>query len=201
MTPETPVSGAPISIGDWQPHNYDGSLGNGDLPMKTALAKSMNIPAVHLLQTVGIQTGAQMVRRFGIKVPMSPYLPSALGATEVPLDQMVSAYSAFPNKGIRVEPHLIRKVLDRDGAALEEWERTTLQSDERIRRVDDGFDDARRRDWRNGDRGAARSAFRSPERPAPLTITPTFGSSATRQLMSPAFGWVIPERRSRLATT
>jgi penicillin-binding protein 1A len=95
--------------------------------MKTALAKSMNIPAVHLLQTVGIQTGAQMVRRFGIKVPMSPYLPSALGATEVPLDQMVSAYSAFPNKGIRVEPHLIRKVLDRDGATLEEWERTTYK--------------------------------------------------------------------------
>ena len=127
MTPDTPVSGAPISIGDWQPHNYDGSLGNADLPMKTALAKSMNIPAVHLLQTVGIQTGAQMVRRFGIKVPMSPYLPSALGATEVPLDQMVSAYSSFPNKGIRVEPHLIRRVLDRDGAALEEWERTTYK--------------------------------------------------------------------------
>jgi penicillin-binding protein 1A len=87
----------------------------------------MNIQAVHLLQTVGIQTGAQMVRRFGIKVPMSPYLPSALGATEVPLDQMVSAYSAFPNKGIRVEPHLIRRVLDRDGATLEEWERTTYK--------------------------------------------------------------------------
>src|SRR5919106_1137031 len=125
MTPDTTVSGAPISIGDWQPHNYDGSSGNSDLPLKTALAKSMNIPAVHLLQTVGIQTGAQMVRRFGIKVPMSPYLPSALGATEVPLDQMVSAYSAFPNKGIRVEPHLIRRVLDRDGAVLEEWEKTT----------------------------------------------------------------------------
>jgi penicillin-binding protein 1A len=127
MTPDTTVSGAPISIGSWQPHNYDGSLGNGDLPMKMALAKSMNVPAVHLLQTVGIQTGAQMVRRFGIKVPMAPYLPSALGATEVPLDQMVSAYSAFPNKGIRVEPHLVRRVLDRDGAVLEEWEKTTYK--------------------------------------------------------------------------
>jgi len=127
MTPDTTVSGAPISIGSWQPHNYDGSLGNGDLPLKMALAKSMNVPAVHLLQTVGIQTGAQMVRRFGIKVPMAPYLPSALGATEVPLDQMISAYSAFPNKGIRVEPHLVRRVLDRDGAVLEEWEKTTYK--------------------------------------------------------------------------
>ncbi|HXM36827.1 MAG TPA: penicillin-binding transpeptidase domain-containing protein, partial [Pyrinomonadaceae bacterium] len=127
MTPDTTVSGAPITIGSWQPHNYDGSLGCADMPLKTALAKSMNIPAVHLLQTVGIQTGAQMVRRFGIKVPMAPYLPSALGATEVPLDQMVSAYSAFPNKGVRVDPHLIRRVLDRDGAVLEEWEKTTYK--------------------------------------------------------------------------
>ncbi|MEA2176297.1 MAG: penicillin-binding protein, partial [Blastocatellia bacterium] len=121
MTPDTTVSGAPIKIGSWQPHNYDGSTSNGDLPLKTALAKSMNIPAVHLLQTVGIQTGAQMVRRFGITSPMAPYLPSALGATEVPLDQMVSAYSALPNKGVRVEKHLIRRVLDRDDNVLEEW--------------------------------------------------------------------------------
>ena len=127
MTPDTTVSGAPITIGPWRPHNYDGSFGNSDLPLKTALAKSMNVPAVHLMQTVGIQTGAQMVRRFGIKVPMAPYLSSALGATEVPLDQMVSAYSAFPNKGIRVEPHMVRRVLDRDGAVLEEWEKTTYK--------------------------------------------------------------------------
>src|SRR5216684_2683638 len=127
MTPDTLVSGAPIDINGWQPHNYDGSQGNADLPLKTALAHSMNVCAVHLLQTVGIQTGSQMVRRFGIKVPMAPYLSSALGATEVPLDQMVSAYSAFPNKGIRVEPHMVRKVLDRDGAVMQEWERTTYK--------------------------------------------------------------------------
>jgi penicillin-binding protein 1A len=127
MTPDSTVSGAPIKIGDWVPHNYDGSTSNGNVPLKIALAKSLNVPAVHLLQTVGIQTGSQMVRRFGIKVPMAPYLPSALGATEVPLDQMVSAYSAFPNKGIRVEPHLVRKVLDRDGNVLEEWEKTTYK--------------------------------------------------------------------------
>jgi penicillin-binding protein 1A len=127
MTPDTVVSGAPIDVNGWQPHNYDGSPGNADMPLRTALAQSMNIPAVHLLQTIGVQTGAQMLRRFGVKVPMAPYLSSALGATEVPLDQMVSAYSAFPNKGVRVEPHMIRKVLDRDGAVLEEWERTTYK--------------------------------------------------------------------------
>ncbi len=127
LGPDSTISGQPIRRNNWQPHNYDGSVGGGALPMKTALAKSMNVQAVHLLDTVGIQTGSQMVRRFGIKVPMAPYLPSALGATEVPLDQMVSAYSTFPNKGVRVEPHLIRRVLDMDGGIIEAWEKTTYK--------------------------------------------------------------------------
>jgi penicillin-binding protein 1A len=125
MTPETMVSGAPIKRGGWMPHNYDGSLSHGNVPMKVALAKSLNLAAVHLLDQVGVQTGAQMVRRFGITNPMSPSLPSALGASEVSLLEMVSAYSAFPNKGLRVEPHLIRKVMSRDGSLLEEWKGTT----------------------------------------------------------------------------
>ncbi len=122
MTPDSIVSGAPIKRGGWQPHNYDGSLGEANLPMKTALAKSYNIAAVHLLEQVGIQAGAQMVRRFGITNPMAPSLPSALGASEVSLIEMVAAYSAFPNKGIRMQPHLIRKVYNRDGSLLEEFD-------------------------------------------------------------------------------
>jgi penicillin-binding protein 1A len=127
MTPDTVISGAPINRNGWQPHNYDGSTSCGDVPMKIALAHSLNIPAVHTLDMVGIQTASQMVRRFGITQPMAPYLPSALGATEVPLIEMVSAYSAFPGKGIRHEKHLIRRVLDRDGNTLEEWEPTTFK--------------------------------------------------------------------------
>ncbi|MCY7345433.1 MAG: PBP1A family penicillin-binding protein [Pyrinomonadaceae bacterium] len=125
MTPDTMVSGAPIKRGGWMPHNFDGSLSHPNVPMKIALAKSYNLAAVHLLDQVGVQTGAQMVRRFGITNPMSPSLPSALGASEVSLIEMVSAYSTFPNKGLRVEPHLIRKVFSRDGSLLEEFKGTT----------------------------------------------------------------------------
>lgn len=125
MTPDTIVSGAPIKRGGWTPHNYDGSLSNGNVPMKVALMKSLNICAVHLLEQVGIQAGAQMVRRFGITNPMAPSLPSALGASEVSLIEMVSAYSSFPNKGIRMAPHLIREVYNRDGSLLEQFENTS----------------------------------------------------------------------------
>ena len=122
MTPDMLVSGAPIKKGGWMPHNYDGSLSHPNVPMRVALAKSLNIAAVHLLEQVGIQSGAQMVRRFGITNPMAPSLPSALGASEASLIEMTSAYSTFPNKGIRMEPHLIRKVYSRDGTLLEEFE-------------------------------------------------------------------------------
>lgn len=122
MTPDMTVSGAPIKRGGWVPHNYDGSTSHGNVPMKIALAKSYNIAAVHLLEQVGIQAGAQMVRRFGITNPMAPSLPSALGASEASLLEMTSAYSTFPNKGVRVTPHLIRKVYNRDGALLEEFD-------------------------------------------------------------------------------
>jgi penicillin-binding protein 1A len=125
MTPETMVSGAPIKRGAWMPHNYDGSLSHPNVPMSVALAKSYNLAAVHLLDQVGVQTGAQMVRRFGITNPMAPSLPSALGASEASLIEMVSAYSTFPNKGVRVLPHFIRKVFSRDGSLLEEWDNKT----------------------------------------------------------------------------
>src|SRR5690606_31872324 len=125
MTPDMLVSGAPIKRGGWSPHNYDGSLSHPNVPMKIALAKSYNLAAVHLLEQVGIQAGAQMVRRFGITNPMAPSLPSALGASEVSLLEMVAAYSAFPNKGIRMAPHLIRKVYSRDGSLLEEWDNSS----------------------------------------------------------------------------
>ncbi len=122
MTPDSIVSGAPIQRGGWQPHNYDGSTSCANMPMKTMLQKSMNIGAVHLMEQVGIQAAAQMVRRFGITNPMAPSLPSALGASEVSLIEMVAAYSSFPNKGIRMTPHMIRKVYNRDGSLLEEYD-------------------------------------------------------------------------------
>ena len=128
FTPNMLVSGAPIRRGGWQPHNYNGTLSHANVPMKIALAKSYNIAAVRLLDQVGVQKGAQMVRRFGITQPMAPSLPSALGASEAALVEMVSAYSTFPNKGIRHQPHFVRKVLDRDGKVSRRMEENQLQS-------------------------------------------------------------------------
>jgi penicillin-binding protein 1A len=130
-TPDDTIVDGPLQIGNWTPHNYDNSFGGG-MPLRTALAKSRNIPAVKLLQDVGIRRGSEMVKRFGISNPMAPYLPSALGATEVPLIEMVSAYSVFPNQGMRRKPHYIRRILNYNGQTVFDWEKDEEQREFRV---------------------------------------------------------------------
>jgi len=86
--------------------------------MRSALQQSLNVVAVRLLSIVGVEKGAEVVKRFGLPNPMKRVLPSALGATEEPLLDMTSAYSSFSNMGTRVKPHLINQVTDADGNAL-----------------------------------------------------------------------------------
>jgi penicillin-binding protein 1A len=114
LKPDDVVDDSPFQRGSWAPHNYDESF-MGEMPLRRALALSRNIPAVRVLDEVGVQNAANLVKRLGLPNPMAPFLPSALGATEEPLLAMVSAYSTFPNGGVRVEPVRIRKVVDRDG--------------------------------------------------------------------------------------
>jgi penicillin-binding protein 1A len=84
------------------------------------MADSRNIPAVKILAMLGVTNLIPYVRNFGITSRMDPYLPLALGAADVTLLEMTSAYSTFPNDGVRVVPHYIRSITDYDGNVLEE---------------------------------------------------------------------------------
>ena len=122
-SPDDLVLDAPTTFttasGPYTPHNYDGKF-EGNVTLRHALAESRNIPALKLAQQVGIHKVIEYVKRFGITSPMQPYLPLALGSAEVTLLEHTAAYSTFPNDGVRVAPHSIRKVVDYDGHALEE---------------------------------------------------------------------------------
>lgn len=121
LKPDDIVDDSPFRQGNWEPHNYDNSF-LGAMPIRKAFALSRNVPAVRVLDEIGVPNAADLVKRMGLPNKMAPYLPSALGATEEPLLAMVSAYSVFPNAGVRVEPVRIRKVVDRDGNVLESAE-------------------------------------------------------------------------------
>jgi len=109
----------PTGAGVWSPHNYDNRF-EGEITLRHALADSRNIPAVKLAQKVGMDTVIAYAHKFGITTRLEPYLPVALGAAEVTLQEQVSAYNTFPNDGVRVTPRFIRKVMDYDGHVLEE---------------------------------------------------------------------------------
>lgn len=103
----------------YSPRNYDEKF-EGNITLRRALAGSRNVPAVKLAEKFGINTVVDEARRFGITTPLPPYLPLALGAADMKLVEHVSAFTVFPDDGIRIDPHMIRRVATYDGALLEE---------------------------------------------------------------------------------
>jgi penicillin-binding protein 1A len=104
---------------NYSPKNYDMKF-EGRITLRRALADSRNVPAVRLLEHVGVQNTIDMARRFGITSPLPPYLPLALGSADLTLMEHTSAFTVFPDDGIHIEPHYIRRVTSYDGAVLEE---------------------------------------------------------------------------------
>jgi penicillin-binding protein 1A len=121
--PEDEILDVPATFvtasGPYRPHNYDEKF-EGLITLKHALAESRNIPALKIAQRLGIKTVIDYTRRFGFGEHIPPYLPVALGAVELTLMEHTSAYSAFPNDGVRALPHYIVKVTDYDGRILEQ---------------------------------------------------------------------------------
>jgi penicillin-binding protein 1A len=103
----------------YEPRNYDLKF-EGWVTLRRMVEASRNVPAVRLTQQLGPQKVADYARRLGLEGPIPPYLSITLGAAEATLLEMVSAYSAFANQGIRMQPYLVTKVTDRDGNVLEE---------------------------------------------------------------------------------
>ncbi len=104
---------------NYSPHNYDNKF-EGRITLRRALADSRNVPAVRILDHVGVLNVVELTRKFGITSPLPPYLPLALGAADLTLMEHASAFTVFPDDGIHIEPHYIKRVTTYDGAVLEE---------------------------------------------------------------------------------
>lgn len=122
-SPDDTILDEPVTFetgsGPYSPHNYDEKF-EGIITLRRALAQSRNIPALKLAAKVGIRNVIDYAERFGITAKLPPYLPVALGAAEITLMEQTSAYSVFPNDGVRVTPRYITKVTDYEGRVLEE---------------------------------------------------------------------------------
>lgn len=108
----------PGDAGDWSPANYDG-IYYGTATVREALAHSLNAATLDLAGRVGVDRIQETARAAGITSPLRRDLGLALGASEVGLLELVSAYEPFADAGRRVSPRLVLAVTAADGAVLE----------------------------------------------------------------------------------
>ncbi len=112
----------PSSPKPYSPNNHDRRF-RGLITMRHALKDSVNIPAVKMLQEIGVSNGFEFGKKLGLPLLESDKnLSLALGGlTEgvSPLN-IASAFGAFANQGVLIEPHAITKILDKDGQVLYE---------------------------------------------------------------------------------
>lgn len=110
-----PIPGAP----DYSPGNFDGKF-EGPVSIRYGIRESRNLVSVRLLQKLDVFRVVDLAEKMGISTKLLPYPSLAVGSSEVTVWDMTTAYSCFPNRGIRTEPQLIRRITDRNGKVIEE---------------------------------------------------------------------------------
>ncbi|WP_309086782.1 PBP1A family penicillin-binding protein [Domibacillus sp.] len=108
--------------GAYSPSNYSDTY-EGEMPMYRAIEKSANVPAVWLLDQIGLSKGVNSLERFGLEAK-DPKLGLALGDITPGVSplQMAEAYSAFSNDGVRKETFFIQKIIGPEGEIKPKWE-------------------------------------------------------------------------------
>ncbi|HVF39757.1 MAG TPA: PBP1A family penicillin-binding protein [Gemmatimonadaceae bacterium] len=122
VTPATIIEDQPVEIRlasnrTWRPKNYDEQF-RGPVTVRDAFEKSLNVPAIKVAEQVGVGRVHEVFNSAGFTGELSETPAIALGVDDVSMRELVSAYSIFPNLGVRVEPHLIDSVAPRAGDAI-----------------------------------------------------------------------------------
>lgn len=120
ITPSTQLEDKPATFGSYTPKNYDNRF-RGNVLIRSALANSLNIPAVLVMERVGVPQGIDMARSLGITSLSDTVdygLPLVLGAAEVPLIEMTNAYATFANEGMWQQYIIYTEVRDKNGKVV-----------------------------------------------------------------------------------
>jgi len=127
MVMDTPVTLPVIGQKDYSPQNYTGKF-NGPMSIRNALGNSINTVAVKTLANVGVENMLKLAFDMGLstleptKENLAKYgFAVTLGGAEVKMIDLSSAYTAFANSGVKMDPVGILKVEDRNGRVLEEY--------------------------------------------------------------------------------
>ena len=123
-SPATMVVDEPLTIDipgsvPWSPQNFDEEYA-GNIILKKALMKSINIISAKLMNEVGPEKVIRAARKFGIKSPLGKNLSLSLGTSSLSPYEVASSYSVIANLGVYNEPYLIQHIEDFQGNRLYE---------------------------------------------------------------------------------
>jgi penicillin-binding protein 1A len=124
FTTATVVPNAPVVVNDaangnvWRPKNFEGEF-SGPTRLRNALAHSLNLVTIRVLQQLGVDKTIQYDQNFGFTPDELPHdLTMALGSASLEPLEMVRAYAVFANRGYRITPYYIQTVMDGEGKVL-----------------------------------------------------------------------------------
>lgn len=130
FAPSSLVMDQPITLqtpqGEWRPENYEGTF-EGPVTIRHAVEHSLNLAAIQTIIQIGPDTVINYARRMGLKQRLEAVPSLAIGSCEVIPMEMATAYSIFPNKGVKVAPFFVKRIVDRNGKILEEHEQNEVQ--------------------------------------------------------------------------
>jgi penicillin-binding protein 1A len=156
-TPSTPIMDAPIVFdeskkddedegqGDekaWRPSNHSKSFG-GDIIFRNALVRSLNVPAVKIIEDLKIDWPTDYARRLGIFSKLNPDFTLVLGSSSVTLYEMTKVFSEFGRMGRKTKPILIKKVEDSQGKKILEQVSLDLRYQKDTADIDKDFEERR----------------------------------------------------------
>ena len=115
-TPSTIIEGGPVQYGK-EVRTFKGGGGT----LANCLAFSKNTASVRMTNLLGVNRVIEFAKTVGISAKLPPYISLSLGAAEIPLLQMLQAYTMFPNKGFNTEPIFLSRLEDKDGNLLQNF--------------------------------------------------------------------------------
>ena len=119
MSPDSVVPDTPITVDGWSPKNSDGRF-MGPITLATALQNSRNVVSVRLAQTVGLKRIIDYAHAAGITEKLPEVLSLSLGSVEISPLEMASAYTVFPNAGLKIPTNCIKRITDAEGHVIED---------------------------------------------------------------------------------
>ena len=123
MTPQTTIVDAPISWGNWSPHNYENRY-EGKVTLASAIARSINTVPVRLAkEKLGIQPIRDMAKAMGVETPIRNDKTIPIGTSEVTVLDQATAYAVFPADGMQSRRHGITQIIGYDGKVIYDFDR------------------------------------------------------------------------------